>query len=353
MSGLTDNAQNEADLPVVRKCSSKNGSQGSASGSGGCGCKRRSVPFPSPDEPLPETTSVEPSTVLAVAETSIETSVETATATLEETPPEAACGCGHHAAESTVPEQADGAAGSSCKCQKLLWIRKTHSACGLIFGLFLVEHLAATALGLRPELFEPYMHGVHAAVRQTPWLEVLVLLPLITLVPFGLFLLVKAGLRYNVKKCKRGGKLRFFLQRVSAVVILAFVAFHLITLRNWGPWSSAAQAATGPALTVAGNAPQTAFATSVRQVWDFLPSAGAPSLMGFAATMLYLFGTAAVVYHLANGLWTGGIAWGLTRSDGSQQRSLWACTALGIMLLLLGTLGWYAFIVAPWSRAMS
>ena len=72
------------------------------------------------------------------------------------------------------------------------------------------------------------MGGVHATLRQTPWLEVLVFLPLATLVPFGLYLLFKAGLRYNVKKCKRGGKLRFFLQRVSAVVILGFIAFHLL-----------------------------------------------------------------------------------------------------------------------------
>ena len=50
----------------------------------------------------------------------------------------------------------------------------------------------------------------------------------------------------------------------------------------------------------------------------------------------YLLGTAAVVYHLANGLWTGTIAWGLTQSAVSQQRSLWAFSAFGIMLLLLG-----------------
>src|SRR5208283_5772540 len=127
------------------------------------------------------------------------------------------------------------------------------------------EHLAATALGLRPQLFEQYIRGLHAGLRQTPWLEVLVFLPLLTLVAFGIYLLAKAGLRYKVKKCKRGGKLRFFLQRVSAVVILAFIAFHLLTLRDWGPWAAGAAATTA---TTAGNSAQTAFATSVRQLWD-------------------------------------------------------------------------------------
>ena len=231
------------------------------------------------------------------------------------------------------------------------WVRRTHSACGLVFGVFVVEHLAATALGLRPQLFEQYIRGLHAGLRQTPWLEVLVFLPLLTLVPFGIYLLAKAGLRYNVKKCKRGGKLRFFLQRVSAVVILAFIAFHLLTLRNWGPWSAKA-APTNAVSTATDDSAKTAFATSVRQVWDFLPSTETPSPVRFAVMAFYLLGTAAVIYHLANGLWTGAIAWGLTQSAVSQQRSLWAFIAFEIMLLLLGVLGWCAFIVAPWSRAI-
>ena len=270
---------------------------------------------------------------------------------MEETPPaEAACGCGHHAAESTAPQESDGAAGGACKCQKLRWIRRTHSACGLIFGAFLVEHVAATALGIRPVLFEPYMRGVHAALRQTPWLEVLVFLPLVTLVPFGLYLLAKTGLRYNVRKCKRGGKLRFFLQRVSAVVILAFIVFHLLTLRNWGLWSTGSQTAKSADATTAA-ASMTAFAASVRQIWDFLPSAEALP-MRFAVVVFYLLATAAAIYHFSNGLWTGAIAWGLTTSDRSQQRSLWICAAFGFLFMVLGVLGWYAFILAPWFRAV-
>ena len=331
-----DESPGQSRLPLVSKCQAKNGAQSSAAGSGGCACKRR-LASPTPDETLPEPVVVETTALLVAA--------ETATATMDETPATgaAACGCGHHAAESAASQQAEGTAASLCKCQKLLWIRRTHSACGLIFGLFLVEHLAATALGLRPELFEPYMRGVHAAVRQTPWLEILVFFPLAMLIPFGLFLLAKAGLRYHVKKCKRGGKLRFFLQRVSAVVILAFIAFHLLTLRNWGPWSAATEA-TRDAVSTPGHAATTALATAAGQIWAFLPAAA--SSVRFVVTAFYLLGTAAAVYHFANGLWTGGIAWGFTPSDGAQQRSIRACTVLGIMLLMLGTLGWFALVVA-------
>ena len=348
MSYLPNSSENESSFPVVSKCRSKNGSPTSVSRSNGCGCKRRSLPPPVDDEPQPlsESAPVETATLLAAVEPT------TGAATAEEAPSaKAACGCGHHAEESTASQEAEGAGSGTCKCQRMRWIRRTHSACGLIFGAFLVEHMFATALGLRPGLFEPYMCGVHAVIRQTPWLEVLVFLPLVTLVPFGLYLLAKAGLRYNVKKCKRGGKLRFFLQRVSAVVILAFIAFHLLSLRNWGPWSTGMEAAKSAVATTAADSTTTAFTTSFRQIWDFLPSAGALP-MRFAAIVFYLLGTAAAIYHFTNGLWTGAIAWGLTPSDYSQRQSLWACTAFGIILMLLGALGWFAFIVAPWSRAI-
>ncbi len=349
MPDVLDNSTNEAGLPVVSKCRSNSGSNASTSGPGECGCKRRSLPPSTANKPplLPETTLVETAALLTADEAT------TGTATMEETPPGAAsCGCGHHAEEITDPQQAEETAGTSCKCQKMRWVRRTHSACGLVFGVFVVEHLAATALGLRPQLFEQYIRGLHAGLRQTPWLEVLVFLPLLTLVAFGIYLLAKAGLRYKVKKCKRGGKLRFFLQRVSAVVILAFIAFHLLTLRDWGPWAAATAAPSSVDSTTANDSAMTAFATSVQQVWGFLPSAAAPSPARFAIAVFYLLGTVAVIYHLANGLWTGAIAWGLNQSAVSQQRSLWAFTAFGIMLLLLGALGWYAFIVAPLSRAI-
>src|SRR5208282_2715199 len=146
MSRLPDNSENDASLPLVSKCRSKNGSQGSASGSGGCGCKQRNSSPLASEVMLPstQTTSVEAVAILATAEAT------TGTATMEESlPPKAACGCGHHAAESAAPQAEAAAAGSTCKCQKLRWIRKTHAALGLLFGLFLVEHFTATALGLR------------------------------------------------------------------------------------------------------------------------------------------------------------------------------------------------------------
>ncbi len=341
---MADDSESDTGLPVVSKCRSKDSSQGSTSGSGGCGCKRRRLPPVAPDAsgPPSDVTTDQAAVLVPVEPTS-------AMATMEEPSPPAtdSCGCGHHTEESTVPQQAEAAVAAPCKCQKLRWVRRTHSACGLVFGVFVAEHMAATALGLRPQLFEQYIGGVHAGLRQTPWLEILVFLPLLTLVPFGLFLLAKSGLRYDVKKCKRGGKLRFFLQRLSALAILAFIAFHLLTLKDWGPWSAGTEAPSTAVLTTAAAPAPKAFAASVRQVWSFLPSGNTTSALRFAVIAFYLLGTVAVIYHLANGLCTGAIAWNLTPSAALQQRSVWVCISFGILLLVFGVAGWYAFIVTP------
>jgi succinate dehydrogenase / fumarate reductase cytochrome b subunit len=103
--------------------------------------------------------------------------------------------------------------------------------------------------------------------------------------------------------------------------------------------------------TTTADSTNAAFAASVRQIWGFSPSVDAVSPTRFALTALYLLGTAAVIYHFANGLWSGALAWGLAPSPNAQQRLLWACTAFAVMVGVLGALGGYAFLVAPWSRA--
>ena len=273
---------------------------------------------------------------------------QTGNTTPEETSqPRATCGCGHHAAPlATSP--AEAVAAGHCGCQRLMWIRRTHSACGLVFGAFLAEHLAATALGIRPALFARYVGGVRWLLGHVPWLEALVFLPLAILVPFGVYLLAKAGLRYHVKKCKRGGKLRFFLQRASALLVLAFLAFHLLTLRVWQPRFAAAETSQGGPSAPVGSGMKTSLAASVRQVWGLLPSAATSSPTRLAVTLFYLLATVAAVYHLVNGLATGAVAWGLTSSPSLSQRILGALALLGVLLGILGAVGWYAFFVGPW-----
>ncbi len=264
-------------------------------------------------------------------------------------PPRGGCGCGHHGSPESPPRETAGeeATKEKCGCRRLLWVRKVHSACGLVFGAFLIEHLTATALGWKPLLFGRYMQFVHAVLVEAPWLRTLILVPLAVAAGFGGYLLITAGVRYNVKKCNRGGKLRYWLQRVSAVVLFLFLGFHLLTLRDFrllagplGPRTASTAAATGedPARAV--------FVASVQGFQASWPNGGPLYPLRVIAMVGVLVGTWAAVYHVSNGLWSATIAWGLLETPASQRRWEAVCLAAGILLAILGTMGGLAFTAA-------
>ena len=50
------------------------------------------------------------------------------------------------------------------------------------------------------------------------------------------------------------------------------------------------------------------------------------------------------VFHLGNGLWTMGIAWGITASARSQRLSFWLCGGLTLLLAAMGLHGLIGFL---------
>ncbi len=51
---------------------------------------------------------------------------------------------------------------------------------------------------------------------------------------------------------------------------------------------------------------------------------------------LYAVGTLACVYHLANGLWTMGITWGVWTSPEAQRKANIPCAIVGLALAVVG-----------------
>ena len=51
--------------------------------------------------------------------------------------------------------------------------------------------------------------------------------------------------------------------------------------------------------------------------------------------MVYVVGTLSCVYHLANGLWTMGITWGVWTSAKAQARASVVCAAFGVLLTVV------------------
>jgi succinate dehydrogenase / fumarate reductase cytochrome b subunit len=114
------------------------------------------------------------------------------------------------------------------------------------------------------------------------------------------------------------------------VAALVYLFFHILHLHGWFHaelWLAVIQPA--------------GFAT-------FRPFNAASTLVlamqGWIWPAFYLIGVMSCVYHLANGLWTAGITWGLWISPKAQQRASKLCTALGLGLAVVGASAWWAAV---------
>lgn len=58
--------------------------------------------------------------------------------------------------------------------------------------------------------------------------------------------------------------------------------------------------------------------------------------LGFFWPLVYFVGVLSCVFHLANGIWTAGITWGVWVSPTAQKRATIACTAFGVLLGMAG-----------------
>jgi succinate dehydrogenase / fumarate reductase cytochrome b subunit len=257
-----------------------------------------------------------------------------------------ACGCKHHL-------ELRQAGRPVCSCQRLVWPRRTHALSGALFGCFLAIHFAIAATALSPDRYQGAIDGVQAMVLRFPALvAIAVFLPLAWQIGSGLYLLRKEGMRYNVRKCNRGGKLRFFAQRASAIAILAFAAFHVATLHEWGlhgvhrltGWTALDRYAAGGLFD-----PRVAFRSTVAGMSGF----GGASAWGNAALAAFsLLGVGATVFHFANGVWSGSMIWKLASAP--EAKRMWSRLAivLGVALGLCGAAAWYAFTLSSAARGL-
>jgi succinate dehydrogenase / fumarate reductase cytochrome b subunit len=198
-----------------------------------------------------------------------------------------------------------------------------HSLAGLLFAAFLGVHFLTAASALSPAAFQGNANFLRGLTERFPAIEFIAVgLPLFALIAFGGYLLIEAGLSPARKRCDRGGKTRYFLQRISALLILSFIVFHVATLSPWG-------------LHGGSYDPSRSF-----------DSVAAALRANTAVAIVYLLAIVAVSYHLANGLWSGALAWGAIRSERAKRTWELACAAFGIALCSAGVVAWYAFVIA-------
>jgi succinate dehydrogenase / fumarate reductase cytochrome b subunit len=251
------------------------------------------------------------------------------------------CGCGGHGHRARAAAPPDPRAilamkfaedaVDECGCSGGTCPRHYLALTGFALGAFLVLHLAVNALGLWPEKFQAAVNRNHALGAALPVLEVgLIFLPLTIHLAFGLRILRREKLKFGVGKHHHGSDLRQWLQRVTALILLTFIAFHVVTLHRWfgGRFD-----------------PHHAFSSASHAIWQFWHGQPAGSFPNLLFAQFYLLGIIAAVYHVANGLATGAEVLGLVRTEAAQDR-LWKISiGASPALLLAGLAAWYAFAV--------
>ncbi len=199
-------------------------------------------------------------------------------------------------------------------------LRRLHSLTGLVFGGYLVVHLlinATLAEGIREgadkTVFQQQVDKIHSLpfLPAVEW--TLIYLPILYHTFYGIWI-VATG-QPNVDRYRYGKNWFYLLQRISAIVLVFFIIFHIFGMKGFFGGDVGRALIFDPADATRSTARHV---NSAVWVW----------------ALVYPVGILASCYHLANGFWTAAITWGLTVSKTAQRR--WGIVCIGIFLFTLG-----------------
>jgi succinate dehydrogenase / fumarate reductase cytochrome b subunit len=214
-------------------------------------------------------------------------------------------------------------------------IRRVHSLTGLIpIGAYLVFHLATNASII--DGLAAYQHRADQIHQLGPttifvleWL--FIFLPILFHGLIGMVIVARGD--RNVGTYTYGGNVRYTLQRATGVIALFFILWHVFHMHGWirAEWWL-----KDIAIPLGGHRfnPEDAYTAAVAIQSSWLVIA------------IYAIGVLACVYHLANGIWTMGITWGVWTSPKAQSWAKIPCVAFGLLLAVLGLGSLYGMVVA-------
>lgn len=191
-------------------------------------------------------------------------------------------------------------------------LRRLHSLTGLVFGGYLIVHLLVNAtIAQGGTVYQTQVDKIHSL----PFLPVIewtfIYIPILYHTVYGIWITLTG--QPNVGHYQYGKNWAYFFQRVSAVVIVLFMFFHVLALK-YGLFG-----------TNLSFEPHRALGTVGRHFNH-----------GLLVWIVYPIGILASCYHLANGFWTAAITWGLTVSSGAQKRWGLACVGLFVLTFVAG-----------------
>ncbi len=216
---------------------------------------------------------------------------------------------------ATAPDYAAHDIGGS----RQFLLRRLHSLTGLVFGGYLVVHLIVNAtIAQAGDVYQVQVRKIHdlPLLWAIEWL--FIFLPIIFHTIYGIWITVTG--QPNVGNYPYSKNWFYTLQRLSAMIIVLFLVFHVLSLKYH---------LFGQTLSFD---PDRASATVHRHM----------TASALIAYFVYPIGILASCYHLANGFWTAAITWGLTISAAAQRRWGFVCLGLFVVTMICGFVALFA-----------
>lgn len=181
-------------------------------------------------------------------------------------------------------------------------------------------HLATnSSLAGGPATFQKAVYQIHSLGPVLPIVEWLfIFLPIIFHAVLGV-VIIRGGLP-NTNIYTNSSNVRYTLQRATGLIAFLFIFGHVFHLHGWLHFDWFKDQFAKPL----GGA-------------QFYPYNASSSLAGalqknWLLPVGYAIGVSSCVFHLANGLWSFGVRWGLWVSPAAMRRAGLACTVFGLGL---------------------
>jgi len=195
------------------------------------------------------------------------------------------------------------------------YLRRLHSLLGIIpVGLFVAQHLVINHFATRgPEAFNAASDfmGNLPFVLFLEWF--IIYIPLMFHGFYGVYIAFTA--KNNVQRYGTFRNWMFMLQRITGVFLVVFIAWHIYQTR--------VQKALGADV-------------DYDMMADILSN---PFMLAF-----YIAGVLAATFHLANGVWSFLVSWGITQSPRSQTIVTYVSMAIFLILSVIGVQALLAFV---------
>lgn len=193
--------------------------------------------------------------------------------------------------------------------------RRLHSLLGVIpVSVFLVQHLVVNQFAKSGEdAFNKAAHFMESLPFRYALEIFVIFLPLLFHAIYGIYIAFTA--KNNVSRYGFFRNWMFMLQRVSGIITLIFIVWHV--------WETRVQAAFGAEV-------------NFNMMADILSN---PVMFWF-----YVIGVLSTVFHFANGLWSFLVSWGITVTPRSQLITTYVTIAIFVVVSYVGISTLFAFI---------